>query len=309
MPRGVPSKGFRMTEKRKAVLNSGGRVFDYQRPTHLTPMAPVVLAPTPVRVETAEEIEAKLKKRFDALAVMSEATGKGINRALIVSGPGGLGKSFTVEAKMAELESEGHKVTYIKSGYVRALGLYKLLYENRFPNSVLVFDDSDYFFRCEISMNLLKGACDSTERRVLHWFSKSLDKESDEDGDSIPEKFEFEGSVIFITNIDFDSMARSGGNMAPHFEAMVSRAQYLDLAMKTKMDYLVRIRQVVRGGMLRRDGYTAAEEAMILQFVEKNYENLRELSLRMVRKIATCYKMDKSDWRTLAAQTCMTNAA
>jgi Cdc6-like AAA superfamily ATPase len=261
-----------------------------------------------VRVETVAEIESKLADRFEALAIMSEATGKGINRSLIVSGPAGLGKSFTVEAKLAELEQKGHSVTYIK-GYVRPLALYKLLYETRHPNSVLVFDDSDSVFYDDVSMNLLKGACDSTERRVLHWLSKSIEKEEDEEGESIPEKFEFQGSIIFITNYDFDSMIESGNKLAPHFQALVSRSHYLDLAMKTKMDYIVRIRQVVRGGMLRDRGFNAAEQTMILEFIENNMERLRELSLRMVVKISGLYKMDKKNWQKLAKQTCFRNAA
>lgn len=293
MPRGVPKNGFRMTRKR---LAGGVKVSS----------APAFV--TPVRVESIPEIEAKLKDRFEALEVMSEATGRGINRALIVSGPAGLGKSFTVEAKMAELESKGHRVTYIK-GYVRPLALYKLLYETRFPNSVLVFDDSDSVFYDDVSMNLLKGACDSTDRRVLHWLSRSLEREEDEEGESIPEKFEFEGSIIFITNYDFDNMIASGNKLAPHFEALVSRSHYLDLAMKTKMDYLVRIKQVVRGGMLSSRGFSESETIMIVQFIENNVDRLRELSLRMVCKLAGLYKMDRNNWQKLARQTCFRNAA
>ena len=289
MPRGVPKSGFRNTRKRQAI-NFAQQVIK------------------PVRVETVAEIEAKLKDRFEALEVMAEATGKGINRSLIVSGPAGLGKSYTVEAKLEELESMGHSVTYIK-GYVRPLALYKLLYETRHAKSVLVFDDSDSVFYDDVSMNLLKGACDSTDRRVLHWLSKSIEKEEDEEGESIPEKFEFEGSIIFITNYDFDAMIASGNKLAPHFEALVSRSHYLDLAMKTKMDYIVRIKQVVRGGMLKSRGFNAAEETMILEFIVNNMERLRELSLRMVVKISGLYKMDKKNWQKLASQTCMRNAA
>lgn len=288
MPRGVPKNGFRMTRKRRA---SGIKIAS----------APAFVQP--MRNESIPEIEAKLKDRFDALEIMSEATGRGINRSLIVSGPAGLGKSYTVEAKMAELERKGHRVTYIK-GYVRPLALYKLLYETRFSNSVLVFDDSDSIFHDDVSMNLLKSACDSTDRRVLHWLSRSLEREEDEDGESIPEKFEFEGSVIFITNYDFDSLIASGNKLAPHFEALVSRSHYLDLAMKTKMDYIVRIKQVVRGGMLRERGMSDIDTIQIMQFIENNVDRLRELSLRMVVKISNLYKMDKSNWQKLAKQTC-----
>lgn len=286
MPRGVPKKGFRMTKNRR-------KQNTFQQP---------VLTLTK-STETVAEIEAKLNDRFNALEVLSEATGKGINRALIVSGPAGLGKSYTVEMKMAELENQGHHVTYIK-GYVRPLSLYRLLYESRFSHSVLVFDDSDSIFADDISMNLLKSACDSTETRKLHWLSRSVESLEDEDGESIPNSFEFEGSVIFITNYDFDDLIARGSRLAPHFEALVSRSHYLDLAMKTKMDYVVRIKQVVNSGMLKDKGLTDADAVTIVEFVEKNMENLRELSLRMVIKLATLMNMDRMNWQKLAKQTC-----
>jgi len=291
MPRGVPKNGFRMTRKRRG---SGIQISS----------APAFI--TPVRKESVAEIEVKLQDRFEALEIMSEATGRGINRALIVSGPAGLGKSYTVEAKMAELEKQGHHITYIK-GYVRPLALYKLLYESRHSRSVLVFDDSDSIFYDDVSMNLLKSACDSTDRRVLHWLSRSLEREEDEDGENIPEKFEFEGSVIFITNYDFDRLIDSGNKLAPHFEALVSRSHYLDLAMKTKLDYLVRIKQVVRGGMLRDRGFSVSEETLIMEFIVDNVDRLRELSLRMVVKLSGLYKMDRNNWQKLAKQTCFRN--
>ena len=289
MPRGVPKKGFRMTKNRRK------QNVVHQPALTLTKST-----------ESVEQIAEKLNDRFNALEVLTEATGKGINRALIVSGPAGLGKSYTVEQKMAELEKQGHNVTTIK-GYVRPLSLYRLLYESRFPNCVLVFDDSDSIFADDISMNLLKGACDSTDTRKLHWLSKSIDKVEDEDGEPIPNSFEFEGSVIFITNYDFDDLIARGSRLAPHFEALVSRSHYLDLAMKTKMDYVVRIKQVVALGMLRDKGLSVTDEATIVDFVEKNMDNLRELSLRMVIKLATLMKMNSMNWQKLAKQTCFRN--
>jgi hypothetical protein len=254
-------------------------------------------------VETVDQIEEKLNDRFNALEVLSEATGKGVNRSLIVSGPAGLGKSFTVEQKMKKLENAGHVVTYIK-GYVRPLSLYRLLYNARFQHCVLVFDDSDSIFADDVSMNLLKAACDSTETRKLHWLSRSIDKIEDEDGEPIPANFEFEGSVIFITNYDFDDLIARGSRLAPHFEALVSRSHYLDLAMKTKMDYVVRIKQVVKAGMLRDKNISDYDAGILVDFVESNMDNLRELSLRMVIKLATLMKMDYVNWQKLAKQTC-----
>ena len=105
MPRGVPKNGFRRTQKRIALEQT-------------------LKVRTPIKVESVEEIESKLSDRFEALEIMAEATGKGINRSLIVSGPAGLGKSYTVEQKMTELEAKGKHVVYIK-GYIHPLTLYK----------------------------------------------------------------------------------------------------------------------------------------------------------------------------------------
>ena len=290
MPKGVPKKGFRVTKNRligESLKMSLDRV--------------------PMRSnETVVQIEQKLAERFEALEALTEATGRGTNRALIVSGPPGLGKSYTVEEKMAEFEKMGKNVAYIK-GYVRPLALYKLLYETRHLDSILVFDDSDSIFADENCMNLLKTACDSTDRRVLHWLSKSIEREEDEEGESIPEKFDYEGSIIFITNKDFDALIAEGNKMSTHFEALVSRALYLDLAMKTKMDYIVRIKQVVRGGMMRKRGFTAAEEAQIMEFVTSNVEKFRELSLRMVVKLGNLYRSDKRSWQKFARLSCFRN--
>ena len=279
MPRGVPKAGFRNMNN-SSVLKT-----------------PVFAA----RVETLAEIEVKLRDRFSALEIMTDATAKGINRALIVSGPAGLGKSFTVEKRLAELKSEGKNVQYVK-GYIRPMALYQLLYAGRDKNSIIVFDDSDSIFGDDVSMNLLKGACDSTKTRTLSWLSASIDRMEGE----IPDTFDFNGGIIFITNYDFDHLIASGNKMAPHFQALVSRSHYLDLAMKTKMDYLVRIKQVAPA-MLKSRGFTKAEEAQMIKFIENNLEALRELSLRMVIKISDLFRMT-SDWEKLARQTCFRNA-
>lgn len=143
-----------------------------------------------------------------------------------------------------------------------------------------------------------------TETRRLSWLTET--KMEDEDGERLPRSFEFSGSIIFITNYDFDEMISKGNKLAPHFEALISRSHYLDLAMKTKRDYFVRIKQVVFGkGMLSRDGFTDSEANEIVNFVEENMNNLRELSLRMVVKLAGLLRMNRDSWKDLAAVTCM----
>lgn len=281
MPRGVPKAGFRMTRKRKAQ----GVVKMTVSKLHEIP-------------ETEEQIRVKLEERFAALSLMTEAAVAGDVRSFVISGPAGLGKSYGVTQT---LERERPYYTIVR-GYVRPTGLYKTLYEYRAPGSVVVFDDADAIFGDEAALNLLKAACDTTRRRVLSWLTET--KMEDEAGDRLPTSFEFEGTIIFITNYDFDSMIDRGSKLSPHFNALISRSMYLDMKMKNKKDYLVRIKQVIEQGMLRNEGVSAAAEKQIVDFVEKHQDSLRELSLRMVVKVASLYKSHPAKWQNLARVVC-----
>jgi hypothetical protein len=247
--------------------------------------------------ETDFQIQQRIGKRFNALDVMARATAKGINRSLIVSGPPGLGKSFGIERAAEEIVGD---FTHVK-GYIRPTGLYKTLYENRFPSNLIVFDDIDSLFSDETSLNLLKAACDSSDVRRLSWLSNSVME--DDDGEEIPKNFEFEGSIIFITNIDFEAQIEKATKLAPHFDALMSRSHYLSLDIKNKRDYIVRIKQVLNAGML--DILSKEEKEEIVSFMEQNIAKMRELSLRMAKKLADLMLMDKTTWKDLASMTCM----
>jgi hypothetical protein len=246
------------------------------------------------------EIRERLTKRFEALEIMSDATVTGKNRSLIVSGPAGLGKSYTIEQTVIKNADKVNSITI--KGYVRPTGLYKTLYEHRHSNCVIVFDDADSIFADDVSLNILKGATDSTEKRTIRWLAET--KMLDEEGEKLPRSFDFDGSVIYISNYDFDSFVDKGHRLSPHFEALISRSHYLDLAMKTKQDYIVRIEQVIEGGMLK-DKLSYSEIKMIMDFIKQFKDNLRELSLRMVLKLTDLYKMDANKWQDLAKITLM----
>jgi hypothetical protein len=288
MPRGVPKNGFRKTKKRMAF--------------GLVKNLAVAKTLLPVKKETEAEIELKLKDRFATQNTMVLATVHGKNKSMIISGPAGVGKSFNVGTVLDDHSKQVYS-TVIK-GYVRPTGLYKTLYEFRHSNCVVVFDDADSIFNDDVSLNLLKAACDTTKKRTLHWLTET--KMEDEGGDRMPRSFEFEGSIIFITNYDFDDMIARGSRLAPHFEALVSRSHYLDLGMKSVDDYVVRIKQVVRDhGMLRDAGFSTAEEATLISYIVENKNKLRELSLRMVLKLASLMRIDSNNWQTLAKTTCL----
>ena len=280
MPRGVPKSGFRRSK------NAAERIANIKVSYNETK-------------ETDAQIEAKLAERFEILDVLAEACTLGNARALIVSGPAGLGKSYTIEQRLREWDPNEVNHSIVK-GYVRATGLVKLLYAYREEGQVLVFDDADAIFFDDISLNLLKAVCDTTERRRVSWLSegKLIDEETAE---IVPRSFDFNGTVIFITNYDFDAMIERGHKLAPHLEALVSRAHYIDLAMKTRRDYLIRIRQVIKQGLL--SFLNTNEQMDVINFIESNHASLRELSLRVAIKIGNLRKTN-NQWQKLAKITC-----
>lgn len=287
MPRGVPKAGYRKTSA--AIARQTGADM-------LQKVVPMVV----VQNETDEEIEARLAERFDILAELTDAAIKGHSRALVVSGPAGLGKSYTVEEKLQDWDEDAVNHTIVK-GYVRPTGLYRLLYQHRMPNQVIVFDDADAIFFDDVSLNLLKAVCDTTERRVVSYMSEKIMVDEDE-AVTIPKSFEFKGTIIFITNLDFDQMIEKGHKAAPHMQALVSRSHYIDLAMKTRRDYMIRIKQVVKQGLLAHLSKNQQDDVMA--FLDKNQDKLRELSLRMAIKVAAIRKLDKPNWMAMAKATC-----
>ena len=87
-----------------------------------------------VQKETDEEIIERLGERFEILTEMTKAVKTGDVRAMIVSGPPGVGKSFGVEAvlqkdDMFNLIAEKKPKYEIVKGAMSSLGLYSKLYE------------------------------------------------------------------------------------------------------------------------------------------------------------------------------------
>ncbi len=261
-----------------------------------------------VSKETDEQIYARLGERFEILNEMTMAVKTGDVRAMIVSGPPGVGKSFGVEAvlqksdlfnKLAEKKSKFE----IVKGAMSALGLYAKLYEFSDKGNVVVFDDCDSGLLDDLSLNILKGALDSSERRFISWNTDSRLLRSE----GIPDRFEFKGAAIFITNIKFDHVRSK--KLRDHLDALESRCHYIDLQMDTAREKILRIKQVVREhGMLDRYDFEDCVKDEIVSFVETNKDSLRELSLRMVLKLADLRKSFPKSWTSMAKTTCMRRA-
>jgi hypothetical protein len=118
-----------------------------------------------------------------------------------------------------------------------------------------------------------------------------------------PSSFEFKGGAIFITNIKFENVKSK--KLRDHLEALESRCHYLDLTIDTEREKVLRIKQIVEDGMLDKYDMPDEHKAQVLEFIETNKKKLRELSLRMVLKIADLRVSFPDRWQSIAGMTCM----
>ena len=263
-------------------------------------------AETPAQqtVETDEQAIERIAGRFGILDEMAEAVATNKVRAMIVSGPPGIGKSYGVEQALEkqnmfeDIAGSKRKFEVVK-GAMSAIGLYKKLYEYSSRGCVVCFDDCDAILYDDLALNLLKAALDTGKKRSLHWNTESRTLMAE----GMPNSFEFHGGVIFITNIKFDNVKSK--KLQDHLQALQSRCHYLDLTIDSMRDRMLRIKQIVGAGMLDKYAMTEDEKQSLVQFIYDNKHRLREISLRMVLKIADLWKMSPDRYQMLAQQTCM----
>ena len=259
--------------------------------------------------ESDAEIIERLRDRFAILDDMTRAVKKGAVRAMIVSGPPGVGKSFGVEKVLekhdvfANVANDSKLKKYeVVKGAMSALGLYAKLFAYKDAKSILVFDDCDSVLLDDLSLNILKAALDSSKVRKICWNTDSrlLRQEG------IPDSFEFKGGAIFITNIKFDNVKSK--KLRDHLEALESRCHYLDLTIDTEREKMLRIKQIVGDGMLNEYNLDDAQKQEVVDFIDLNKKRMRELSLRMVLKIADLRASFPERWKSVAEVTCMRGA-
>ncbi len=273
--------------------------------TQMTPVVSALKVKAEVVKETPEEAMDRIRKRFAILDQMTDAVANGVVRGLIVSGPPGVGKSFGVERILDEYEAM-HKLaggknprTEVVKGSMTPIGLFQTLYNNSQDGNILVFDDCDSILFDEVCLNMLKAVLDSGKKRTISWKSESnaLRREG------IPDRFDFKGGCIFITNVNFENVRSK--KIQDHLEALMSRCHYIDLEMDSIEDRFLRINQIVKDGMLAEYDFGDDGEQEVVDFMIEKASRLREVSLRMVLKVSDLKKMAPENWKDLAETTCM----
>jgi len=271
MPRGVPKAGFRKTKNRVAAM--------------------LAAAPAPT------ESRFTINERFGFVGDMIDMLAKGDQASVVVTGPGGLGKTFNVikslnrnnlndistleDREIGELVSTKNSFLVVK-GYSTPKGLYRTLYENR--RGIIVFDDCDSVLKDPVSLNLLKAALDSYDRRIISWRADIRDED-------LPTSFEFKGRVVFISNMSSVQLD----------QAIVSRSMVVDLSMTNtqkveRMTFLMN-----QEDFMPEFTMEAKKDAMAL--IGDLKDRVKELTLRTLIQVTKIRTSAGAKWKNLAEYT------
>lgn len=234
-----------------------------------------------------------INKRFEFVQQMVSMVAGKVVPSAIITGQGGLGKSHTV---VKALEAEGlenvtdlaefqvgsvmraSKCYRIVKGFSTAKGLYRTLFEGN--KMTLVFDDCDSVLKDPVALNILKGALDSYSDRYISWNADMRD-------DELPRSFKFEGSIVFISNMELDRVD----------QAIRSRAMCVDLSM-TEEQKVERMTVIASDKDFLPEYDTKVKEDAI-RFIKGMVGEVENLSLRSL--IAVCkIRATATDWKDLA---------
>lgn len=247
--------------------------------------------------EKSRESRFTINERFSFVTDMVTLLLKGAQASVVVTGPGGLGKSYTVTKTLADngfkdvstLEALeiGARINASKSfrvikGYSTPKGLYRLLYENK--DGVLVFDDCDSVLKDPVSLNLLKGALDSYSRRIISWRADIRDED-------LPTSFEFKGRVVFISNLSSSQID----------QAIITRSMAVDLSMTTAQK-IERMRHIMESGEFMPEALPQHKNDA-LELIDRLKDTVKELSLRTLIQVTKIRANAGNNWANLAEYT------
>lgn len=238
-----------------------------------------------------------INERFGFVEKLVNMVSSGVQPSAIITGQGGLGKTYTVMKTLQQAGIQDYNEFVRKlpvgslinmsrlyvtiKGYSTPKGLYRTLFENN--RAVIVFDDCDSILKDPVALNLLKGALDSYGKRIISWNAESFGKDDD-----LPRSFEFKGKVIFISNMDQNNID----------QAIRSRSMMIDLSMTDdqkidRMEFIAKSEEFL-------PEYDSKIKDDALALIRALKTEAKEISLRTLISVAKIRAANPSDYKDLA---------
>lgn len=271
------------------AVSNGVVVASSKNKDYLKRKVAAMVESMPAKPKAVEQFA--INDRFTFTDQLVKMVAKGQTASCVITGEGGLGKSFTV---MKALRDAGLKDVSelpigevipprgcfrVVKGFSTAKGLYRILFENQ--NSIIVFDDCDSILKDPDALNLLKGALDSYDKRYITWNTSIND-------DGLPRSFEFKGGVVFVSNMAADKIS----------QAIRSRAMNVDLSMTTDQK-IERMETIMRSDEFMYD-VPMPFKIESLDLIRQNKDTASEISLRTLINVTKIRNSGNSNWASLA---------
>ncbi len=215
---------------------------------------------------------------FKSIELYTIQVARGKSNSLIISGDAGVGKTRTVKDTIESLGLRKDVHYYMATGTATTAGLYEILFKHR--HKLIVFDDCDSVFKEADSLNLLKGALDTYKVREISKLTKgnTFDSAGMTDSDmevehetsgKVPNKFEFDGQIIFISNLPEEKFDK----------ALLSRSLHVDVHLNKK-ELFDRMKDIMTKICPDVEQEQKEEALEYLMFVTSNYPTKFDMNIR-----------------------------
>lgn len=230
---------------------------------------------------------------------------KNLANAVFIGGRGGVGKTHTVEKVLHDLGLSDGKGYFKISGSASPAAVYRKLFDYR--DDLVLFDDSDSALESQEGRNIFKAATDTKKVRKIAWeraggniFNPDkppeilkgdpesikiwLDQQASKG--AFPSHFNFNGKVIFISNLPLDKLDPDG--------ALRTRA-YVIAVDPTNQEILDYMRKIADKIPLEQGSLTHAERMEVVDELQGE----DDLSLRKLVRGLNMRAAGMPNWRRL----------
>jgi len=258
--------------------------------------------------QSSNPIVNKVIDKFQAVYIMTKSFVENrysAIKAILVSGDAGTGKTYWAKKAISDMGLDEEDVYYVKGASISAAALFVILYLFRHAGKLVVLDDCDIIHKSPAEKNaildMLKGACEVTKgERELSWIKAKPNELMKKN--KVPVRFDFQGSIIWITNDKVEDIAAKAKN---HWNAISSRFNQIKVYLTPEEKLIYTLYLIEECDMLgkscegKEGGYSIKIQNDTIEYIKEHWESMTEITPRVATKIADMRESFPTNWKTL----------